>query len=523
MRNLLNLPTAVATAIVFLTAGLTSLTSLNAAGLETPIKQIFDDAYVSTTGALKFESQTRGYMTFGHARVRFATPLGTIRPFSVTPPSINLGCNGIDITMGGFSYIKGEDLVKKLKSMSGAASAFFFEAALSTLCKDCMTILNKLEDFANAINGLGFDSCAAAKAIGTHFGNKFGEMVKDESHSSQEAADEIGEKPSLAKTLAEATDFLQNLDLTDMFICGLTGGCPSKYALANGQGSLLQLALATNQSGISAVASNKNELDNIASYVRGLTGDLYGYTIAAEGNSDDNEIAFIHIMPTPNAVNGFWDTLMYGESACVTSTKGEQCFERIKIIPDYDYASNEPAPYPAVAYLIADIAADAGLVALTTNRLNGVIAKIDNGQALTGDDKAFLGALPFPIARTLNAKKAGLFDEEDMTIIVEFISTQQAVSIISEILDVSHRGVINVHTLWSKSVPKELKPNLDSYLQMQHTILAEAKSAARIKQQDIQAQMNEVTKKAQALIEQEEALRKMFFKSAAARMGGGKF
>jgi conjugative transfer pilus assembly protein TraH len=517
MRNLL-----IATAVVCLTTGLTLH-----AGLETSIQDMFDGAYVSTTGALKFDTQARGYMTFGNARMRFESPLGTIKPLSVTPPSVNVGCNGIDINLGGFSYIKGDELVNKLKSMSGAAASFFFEAALSTLCKDCLTILNKLEDFANAINGLGFDSCAAAKAVGTHFGAKFGELVKD-GYSARDAAEEINEKPSILKGLDEATKFLERLNITDMFICALT--CPSKYALANAQGSLLHLALATNQSGVSAIASSKTELDDIVPYIRGLTGDLYGYTIAAEDNADDNEIGFIYVAPTPNAVSGFWDTLMYGKNACVTSVtgsgaerkKGEKCYERIKIIPDYDYTSANPAPYPTVAHLTAELY-DTGLVTRTQNKLDAIIKKIDLSQPLSAEEKTFLGNLPFPIVRTLNAKKAGLFDENDMEIIVEFVSTKQAVSIISEILDMSHRGAVNVHTLWSKSVPKENKSFLDDYLSKLHNVLLEAKSAARIKQQDAQAQMNEVTKKAQVLIEQEEAMRKMFFRTAAARMGGGRF
>jgi conjugative transfer pilus assembly protein TraH len=501
--------------------------ALNGAGLESPVRQMFDGAYIQSEGAMKFSSQARGYMTFGHARIRFESPLGTIRPFAVTPPSVNMGCNGIDINLGGLSYINGDELVNKLKGMSGAAASFFFEAALSTLCKDCITILNKLEDFATAINSINFDSCAAAKAVGTHFGGKFGEYVRD-GIAPKEAADKIADKPSILKGLDEANNFLANLNLTDMFVCALT--CPSKYALANAQGSLLHLALATNQSGVSAIASSPYELDNIASYIRGLTGDLYGYTLASKDDADDNEVGFMYVAPTPNAINGFWDTLMYGDGACVITItgsgaerkKGEKCYERVKIIPDYDYTSDLPAPYPAVMYQTAELG-DTGLVALTQNKLNEIIGRINLGQPLNADDKTFLGNLPFPVVRLLNANKMGLLDEGDMEIIVEFISTKQAVSIISEILDMSHRGAVNVHTLWSKSVPKENKPFLDDYLTKLHNVLGEAKSAARVKQQDIEAQMSEVTKKAQALIEQEEALRKLFFRSASARMGGGRF
>jgi conjugative transfer pilus assembly protein TraH len=514
-----------------LTLAIAFIASANA-GMEAPIRQMFDDAYVSSSGALKFESQARGYMTFGHARVRLDSPLGTIRPFSVTPPSVNMGCNGIDINLGGFSYIKGDELVNKLKSMSGAASAFFFQAALSTLCKDCATILNKLEDFANAINNLNFDSCAAAKAVGTHFGSKFGEAVRDAGKSGKEVAEDIADKPSLIKSLGDATAFLNNLDLTDMFICSVTGGCPSKYTLANGQGSLLYLALATKQSGITLTAANANDLEKMTNYVRGLTGDLYGYTVTGE-NPDDNKAAYVSIDPTPNAVNGFWDSLMYGDGACVTSItgsgenrkRGEKCFQTIEVTatPKYDYTGDKPATLPAINYKTPDVKKEDGLFYLTEARLKDIVETIDSGAPISQSDKTFLGSLPIPVVRLLNSKKAGLFDDDDMEIIVEYISTTLVVSAITEVLDMSHRGATNVATLWSKSATDENAADIEAYLLRLHGIMNNAVSAAKVKERDVKEKMSEVTKKAQALIEQEEALRKMFFKSAAARMGGGRF
>ena len=65
------------------------------------------------------------------------------------------------MVFGGFSYLNFDNIVEKLKKITTAAPAFAFTIALSTLCKDCDTIMTELEKIANAINGMNFDTCTA--------------------------------------------------------------------------------------------------------------------------------------------------------------------------------------------------------------------------------------------------------------------------------------------------------------------------------------------------------------------------
>ena len=65
------------------------------------------------------------------------------------------------MVFGGFSYLNFDNIVEKLKKITTAAPAFAFKIALSTLCKDCDTIMTELEQIANAINGMNFDTCTA--------------------------------------------------------------------------------------------------------------------------------------------------------------------------------------------------------------------------------------------------------------------------------------------------------------------------------------------------------------------------
>jgi len=122
-----------------------------------------------------YEGQSRGYFVGGSASVRWGfqdEPL-----VSFTPPSLKVGCSGIDIVMGGFSYLNFEHLVQKLQAILAAAPAFAFRIALKTLCEACDNVLTSLENIVNAINELNINSCAASKAIGAWAGTELAKAV----------------------------------------------------------------------------------------------------------------------------------------------------------------------------------------------------------------------------------------------------------------------------------------------------------------------------------------------------------
>ena len=72
-----------------------------------------------------YNSQQRGYFVGGTMRM---PPLGqTITPFEVTLPSwANDSCGGINVMMGGFSYLNFDYLVKKLQAIIQSAPALAF-------------------------------------------------------------------------------------------------------------------------------------------------------------------------------------------------------------------------------------------------------------------------------------------------------------------------------------------------------------------------------------------------------------
>ena len=133
---------------------------------------------LSTLRPQTYKGQERGYFVGGSASIKF--PNENIQPFSFTPPQLKAGCGGIDIIMGGFSYLNFDYLVQKLQQILQVAPAFAFELALGTLCKDCKNILSSLDNLANQINQMNLNQCQTAKALAGYVGKKFGWLTSHE-------------------------------------------------------------------------------------------------------------------------------------------------------------------------------------------------------------------------------------------------------------------------------------------------------------------------------------------------------
>jgi len=110
-----------------------------------------------------YQGQERGYFVGGSASVR--VPRDYIQPLSFTPPRLSVGCNGIDIIMGGFSYLDFDSLVQKLQAILQASAFLTFDLAIQTLCEQCSNAMKAAEQFSDLINNLNFDSCKAAEAL----------------------------------------------------------------------------------------------------------------------------------------------------------------------------------------------------------------------------------------------------------------------------------------------------------------------------------------------------------------------
>lgn len=110
-----------------------------------------------------FKGGERGYLSGGSFSARW--PMGTDSAMSISLPSVKAGCGGIDMFLGGFSFLDTDKLVEKFQRILSAAPAAAFDIALKTLSPQTADTIKSLEAMVEKLNNLQLDDCKAAKAL----------------------------------------------------------------------------------------------------------------------------------------------------------------------------------------------------------------------------------------------------------------------------------------------------------------------------------------------------------------------
>lgn len=129
------------------------------------MQELFDsvNAQGNVSNPAVLQGQTMNLYTGGSLFMRM--PKRTYQLATVTPPSWNAGCGGIDLFAGGFSFINKEQFVAMLRNIGSNALGYGFKLAIQNLCPTCDNVMQALQATAQAANRLNMDSCEAAKGI----------------------------------------------------------------------------------------------------------------------------------------------------------------------------------------------------------------------------------------------------------------------------------------------------------------------------------------------------------------------
>lgn len=160
------------------------------------VKEWLSGSVTSYTGPSYIEAGRRGYLSFGSVSTR--TLMTTDRLVTFTPPSLNFGCGGIDLFLGGFSLLDFDYMVDKFQRIISAAPAFAFEYALRSICEQCGTIMDALTSIQDLLNSLQLSDCQASRQLG---------YLLASLGDSQYAAMRENLKPVLAKLALVSGDF----------------------------------------------------------------------------------------------------------------------------------------------------------------------------------------------------------------------------------------------------------------------------------------------------------------------------
>jgi conjugative transfer pilus assembly protein TraH len=119
-------------------------------------------AAVNVTSGQAVSSQSVvGYSGGG---VAWRIPTKTIQPMTVDIPSIRAGCGGIDVHLGGWSFVNKNEFVTALRNFGQASVGYFFQLALKSISPEISAALDTINYYANQINQFSMNSCAAGKA-----------------------------------------------------------------------------------------------------------------------------------------------------------------------------------------------------------------------------------------------------------------------------------------------------------------------------------------------------------------------
>ena len=167
--------------------------------------------------------------------------------FSVQAPRFKVGCGGIDLFMGGFSFLNANYLVQKFQKILQAAPAMAFDMALTTLCEQCANGMKAMENLANRLNNLQMNDCHDAKVLSAMIASPFTDNPKVQAEAQQHF--------SLTSGISDMYQSFQNQvssnggkppvsDETPMY-----SGCPQE---------LLDIFFSAGKSVFSAIAEKRN-------------------------------------------------------------------------------------------------------------------------------------------------------------------------------------------------------------------------------------------------------------------------
>lgn len=132
------------------------------ANLQEEVNGMFDSMSNTTSPGMVMD-QRRGLIAGGQYSLR--THVMDVQLLSVLPPSASMGCNGIDLFGGSFSFISADQFIQLLRTIAANASGYAFKMALQAMCPSCDAAMSNLQGIIQKLNRMSVNSCQTGKKI----------------------------------------------------------------------------------------------------------------------------------------------------------------------------------------------------------------------------------------------------------------------------------------------------------------------------------------------------------------------
>lgn len=215
----------------------------------------FDNVTYTSPGS--FQDQTRGYVTAGGMSGRVDVHNDYLMSLSL--PKVKAGCGGIDMFLGGMSFLDPDYLVQKLESILQAAPAVAFQYLLETLDEKMGNIISKMEAATNFLNSIQVNDCRLA--------NRMVQIAKGDDNMSgiiEEMTGYKSVKAGFAKSYQQSREKIQaNQNNPTEDLRDALANCPAEVTDIFRTGSLL------------AHAATRVGAGDWANVMRARVGDVY--------------------------------------------------------------------------------------------------------------------------------------------------------------------------------------------------------------------------------------------------------
>ncbi|MGI9328762.1 MAG: conjugal transfer protein TraH [Pseudomonadales bacterium] len=319
------------------------------------------------TGGGHYAGAQRGYLTAGGFQARWNT--GTDYLFTAQPPRLRVGCGGIDMFLGGLSYLDFDMLGQKLQRVLTAAPAVALDLAIKQYCEQCSDTMKDIEAVARFLNGMQLNECALAKRV-------VATVQEDDPDILGAVWAEVSQGQSLREGLSRNAHEHQDQVRTSggappNDLSNIMDSCPAPFR---------DIFVNPSEPSVVANIAEKTGLLPFEDVIRGFMGD-----VTVRYDAPTNTWNVNTIPPCPNSdVTDFTPFLM-----------GE--------------AEERPADGTACS-----INSSTGLLSHVETQLGAIYDRMDANQVFSVDEEAFLDSTPLPVLMMM--KTAKLTSTRDATV-----------------------------------------------------------------------------------------------------------
>lgn len=123
----------------------------------------FFDTIITPPSVGSLDAQKMGYVSLGNLSMRPRQTNPVL--WNVNMPTLDVGCNGIDVNFGSLSFMENIDVEQLIRQIAASAGLYAFQLGVEAMCPTCASNLKSIQKQINEWGRFLQDSCQIGKSI----------------------------------------------------------------------------------------------------------------------------------------------------------------------------------------------------------------------------------------------------------------------------------------------------------------------------------------------------------------------